>query len=252
MTMAPCQIVAPYRGLAADYDDALGRQFFLRARDAFEHLQRHYGFGFRSAADIGCGTGIFARYLARKWRVPVFAVDRSAAMLAQARRTCRGEPVQVIQQDLRNLQLPTPVDLITANYDVLNHLVAPSDIKQALQRVHANLNLGGHFYFDLITPCLGLPPAKWTRFIRRTRRGAVSQFLLWTPREALLRINVMSQRTDPPRADFERHVERAYTPQQIARWLCKAGFQLRAVHDEATGHFAVRCAPRLLFLATRA
>ena len=251
MPSAPCQIVEPYRGLASEYDDALGRQFFVRTRDAFEHLQRHYGFGFCSAADIGCGTGIFACYLARKWRVPVYAVDRSAEMLAQARRNCRGERVEVIRQDLRSLQLPTRVDLIAANYDVLNHLVARSDIKQAFKRVHASLNPGGHFYFDLITPCLGLPPAQWTRFMRRTRRGAVWQFLLWTPREALLRINVMSQRIDRPRADFERHVERAYTPQQIARWLFEAGFQLRGVHDEATGELALRCAPRLLFLAQR-
>jgi SAM-dependent methyltransferase len=251
MTSAPCHLVAPYRSLADQYDDALGRQFFLRTRAAFERLQREYNFGFQSAADIGCGTGLFACYLARKWRVPVYAVDRSAEMLAQARRICHGERVEVIQQDLRELQLPARVDLITANYDVLNHLVAPSHLMQALQRVHGNLNPGGHFYFDLITPCLGLPPARWTRFTRRTRRGAVWQFLLWKPRQGLLHIDVMSRRAGCDHAQIEKHMERAYSPRQMACWLFETGFRLRGVHDEATGEFAVRCASRLLFLAQR-
>lgn len=251
MTSAQCHLVAPYRSLADEYDDALGGQFFLRTRAAFERLRREYNLGFRSAADIGCGTGLFACYLARKWGIPVYAVDRSAEMLAQARRTCRGERVELLRQDLRKLQLPCRVDLITANYDVLNHVVAPSDMKEALRHVHRNLNPGGHFYFDLITPCLSLPPERWTRFRRRTRRGAVWQFLLWKPCQGLLRIDVMSRRVDRERAQVERHLERAYSPQQMAHWLSHAGFRLRGVHDEATGEFAVRCAPRLLFLAQR-
>jgi trans-aconitate methyltransferase len=144
MSLAAAQVVAPYRGLAADYDSALGLRFFRRVRAAFERLRQEYGFVFRSAADIGCGTGLFARYLAREWRVPVFAVDRSREMLAQARRTCCGERVRLLQQDLRQLRLPRRVDLITANYDVLNHLTAPSELRQTLRRVRENLSPGGN------------------------------------------------------------------------------------------------------------
>ena len=251
MSSTPCDLVAPYRSLADQYDDSLGRQFFLRTRAAFETLQRQYNFGFQSAADLGCGTGLFACYLARQWGVPVYAVDRSPEMLAQAQRLCRGERVQLIQQDLRDLRLPSRVDLVTANYDVLNHIVRPVDLKRALERIHANLNPGGHFYFDLITPCLGLPAARWTRFKRRTRRGAVWQFLLWRPRESLLRIDVMSERMDRERPQIERHVERAYDLRDVAQWLSEAGFRLRGVHDEASGRFATQCSPRLLLLAQR-
>jgi predicted TPR repeat methyltransferase len=57
------RVARPYTELAAMYDATLGVPFFVGARKAFEELVRRYGINFRSAADIGCGTGLFARYL---------------------------------------------------------------------------------------------------------------------------------------------------------------------------------------------
>jgi predicted RNA methylase len=48
---------------------------FLSARNAFEEIVRCYGINFRSAADLGCGTGLFAFYVSRCWNVPVFAME---------------------------------------------------------------------------------------------------------------------------------------------------------------------------------
>ncbi len=244
-----CRRVAPYRSLAAEYDTALGRDFFRRVRSAFERLQGEYGFTFRNAADIGCGTGLFARYLARHWRVPVFAVDRSPEMLAEARRTCCGERVQILCQDVRELCLPFRVDLITANYDVVNHLVDASDVRQMLCRVRDNLAPGGHFYFDFITSCLGLPPGRRTAWTRQTPRGFVRQFLYWDPYRHLLRIDVVSRRFDLTRTHVEQHTERTYSPVQFARWLLDAGFILRGAHDEATLQPAGGCSARMIVIA---
>src|SRR5262245_33619179 len=119
--------VRAYRALAPNYDDAMGFSFFCRTRALFESLQDQYGFGFRSAADLGCGTGLFALYLATACQVPVFAVDQSAEMLCQASKRCQGLPVHLLKQDLRQLSLPCPVDLMTANYDVLNHITRPEE-----------------------------------------------------------------------------------------------------------------------------
>ncbi len=54
---------APYSELAPFYDAALGRESFADARRAFELLASGHRIRFRSAADIGCGTGLFACYL---------------------------------------------------------------------------------------------------------------------------------------------------------------------------------------------
>jgi len=118
------RISRPYSRLASTYDAALGIQGFFRIRSGFEYLVRRYGVRFASAADVGCGTGIFARYLRCCWGVPVFAVDRSAEMLCRAKRALRDTDVHVFRQDVRCLHLPNPVDLVTANFDMVNHYSA--------------------------------------------------------------------------------------------------------------------------------
>jgi hypothetical protein len=98
-------IVRPYSEFATTYDATLGVPYFLGARKAFEELVKRYGVNFRSAADLGCGTGIFARYLSSCWGVPMLAVDRSPEMLRMAMRNCTDCEVGFLQQDFRCLQL---------------------------------------------------------------------------------------------------------------------------------------------------
>src|SRR5690242_3182243 len=116
----------PYQLLARHYDEALGRGNFCRTRRVFERIVRKLGISFASAADVGCGTGLFARYLSECWQVPVFAVDRSPEMLRMAQQICPGASVCLLRQDMRRLNLPRPVDLITANFDTVNHLLCKS------------------------------------------------------------------------------------------------------------------------------
>ncbi|MGH9839950.1 MAG: methyltransferase domain-containing protein [Blastocatellia bacterium] len=89
-TRARHRISRPYSSLAKAYDDTIGWPAFHRTRRAFELLARRYGLCFRSAADLGCGTGLFARYLSERWCLPVWAVDISAEMLRVAESNCLG------------------------------------------------------------------------------------------------------------------------------------------------------------------
>ena len=89
----------PYSQLASTYDISLGIPHFIGTRRAFERLVRRYSVRFRSAADIGCGTGLFAGYLNQCWGIPVFGVDRSPEMLAVATRNCRNPKVCFFQQE---------------------------------------------------------------------------------------------------------------------------------------------------------
>src|SRR2546430_1699610 len=83
-------MVSTYSDIAPGYDCTVGLPFSRQVRDGFEKLAQRYGIRFCSAADLGCGTGLFACYLNLCWGVPVYAVDNSAAMLRQAHRNCRG------------------------------------------------------------------------------------------------------------------------------------------------------------------
>ena len=131
-TMA-ATIAIPYSRLATDYDATVGIPFFQQTRDFFERLVRKYRIRFRSAGDIGCGTGLFARYLKVSRDIEVFAVDLSEPMLRVAQRNCYGTNVVLLRQDIRCLRLPHPVDLITANFDTLNHLLSNHDLLRTLR-----------------------------------------------------------------------------------------------------------------------
>ncbi len=241
----------PYSRLARAYDRTLGIPNFLRARRAFEFLVRYYGLRFRSAADVGAGTGLFASYLSQRWRVPVFAVDRSPEMLCQARKRCRGAAVRFLQQDLRDLCLPCPVELITANFDTINHLTTRADLRQALCRIHDNLCPGGHFIFDIITDCQPLG----SRFIYvrrwRSRKSEMQQRIRWDPRRRRLTIQIVERWASGAPLSVEMHCERAYSPEELGHLLHRAGFVIRSVRDAVTLRPAYTCPPRLLLLAQK-
>jgi predicted TPR repeat methyltransferase len=221
----------PYDGIAPVYDAALGDRFFRGLRAAFEAIVRRYGIRFGSAADIGCGTGLFACYLSRKWRVPTYGVDRSRAMLAVAARSCRTCRVAFLHQDMRFLRLPCPVDLITANFDALNHVLTQADLADTLYGVAQNLAPGGHFIFDVLTD---RQPARavWTR--RFELRGMIlNQRIIWNSlRRTLVTRVALTQRGRPIAGRCV--VERGHDLAALGCALHAAGLTLRAVLDATT------------------
>jgi SAM-dependent methyltransferase len=246
------RVLRPYRRLAAVYDQTIGWPAFAITRRAFETLASHYGFSFRSAADIGCGTGLFARYLSDCWRVPVWAVDISPDMLRVAEGNCRGANVRLLQQDIRCLRLPEPVDLVTSNFDALNHLTGRGDLATAFRRIAENLRPGGYLYFDLITPCR--PLGGGTTYVRRmmARSRRVIQQFRWNPARRIISgiVLIRSAGAIPPVVEVYR--ERAYSLPEVGRWLLDAGFVIRGVHDALTLEQAGGCPARIIVVAQKA
>ena len=244
-------VVRPYSQFAATYDRTLGIRVFLRIRRTFETLVKHYGIKFRSAADLGCGTGLFACYLSRSRGIPVFAVDLSREMLRAAVRNCDGLNVRFLQQDIRCLRLPYPVDLLTANFDTLNHLVRDSDLQMAFRRIHENLQPDGHLYFDLVTPCQPLGGGRSYMRRLRTTSPQVIQQIRWDPRRKILSIFVVLHSPGSPPSTVEVLRERAYSLSEVGRWLMEAGFVIRGVHDEATLSAADGCPARIIVVVEK-
>jgi SAM-dependent methyltransferase len=249
LTIATPYIARPYSRLARAYDAAIGIRSFTGTRAAFERLIRRYDIRFASAADIGCGTGLFAAYLNHCWHIPVFGVDRSPEMLAMAARNCAGRHVCLMRQDIRCLRLPAPVDLITANFDTLNHILEDDGLKSAFRCIWENLNPGGHFIFDLITPCQ--PRRRRRYFLAADRSGRVEQRVQWNPWRKLLSISVVMSSPLCRGSVVEAHRERAYSPIEAGRWLMDAGFVIRGVHDATTLRFARSCPPRVIMVAQK-
>jgi SAM-dependent methyltransferase len=146
----------------------------------------------------------------------VYAVDHSPAMLREAARNGRNADVCFLQQDIRCLALPSRVDLITANFDTLNHLQTPADLRRVFRRVAANLHPGGHFYFEMLRPAS-----------RRTDTKSLPA--------------TTAQPGAGCSSGFAVNRERAYSPLEIGRWLGEAGFKIRGAHDADTLRVATDC-----------
>lgn len=249
-TLIP-QISSPYSFLANDYDEALGLESFRHTRRIFERMLRELFIPFESAADVGCGTGLFAKYLSHRWRVPVFGVDLSPAMLRAAKRNCSGERVRLSRQDFRCFRLPDRVDLITANFDTVNHLIEQGDLAQAFLCVSENLRPGGHFVFDFLTHCQPFPGGQ--PFLRRLRgaSGEIQQWFRWFPKHNRLAGRIIGRSPLSSILSIEDHLERTYTPEEISRELSNAGLIIRKIYDAWTLRPTKTCSPRLFVVAQK-
>ncbi len=91
-------------------------------------------------ADIGCGTGLDATWLAPQVR-SVVAVDQSPTMVELATQRCSSlANVAVHTADVARLHLSEPVDLVLANFGVINCI---DDLEQFAERLAALLVPGG-------------------------------------------------------------------------------------------------------------
>jgi len=104
----------------------------------------------QSVCELGCGTARTAIEFARKG-LRVYGVDLSAAMLKAARKKVRraGLRVQLIHADMRSFRLPDPVDLICAEWGVVNHVPRKQDLLRVGKAVARALRPGGYFMFDI-------------------------------------------------------------------------------------------------------
>ncbi len=141
--------VHPYRWLAEYYDLLFGswREPIDAAR---RQLLREILPQVRTACDLACGAGHTALELARSG-IKVYGVDLSPGMCRVAREKAAVArlPIRILRGDIRTFCLPEQVDLITCEYDAVNHVPQKQDLAGVAAAVWAALKPGGHFYFDV-------------------------------------------------------------------------------------------------------
>ena len=231
-----------YRQFASVYDRLMEEMPYSEWMHFARTCWQKYGTP-KTIVDLGCGTGNMAIPLARSG-FKVFGIDLSAEMLSIARnkwdeplgRSGRDEPgtIRWLQQDMRDWELPEPVDTVVSFCDCLNYLTEPDDVVAAFRHTYAGLAKGGLFLFDVHAPLTFERYAEEQPFVLDDKDVAY----LWTCDydKATRTIDhdltffvrdEGSSGTDAVYRRFEEsHSQRAYDPEWIAEQLGAAGFEL--------------------------
>jgi SAM-dependent methyltransferase len=182
--------------------------------------------------DLGCGSGILARALIDEG-YRVVGVDLSHDMLDLARVVAPEAELSV--GSVHDVEIP-PAVAVTAVGEVLNYATDARAGLAALgllaRRVHAALDPGGLFVFDVALPGRHGPSSRHVVFHDREEwslaREAVEEG------DRLDRRIVVFRRTpsaDDPRISLyrrtdEHHVLRLYDPYEVEHVLTEAGFEV--------------------------
>jgi SAM-dependent methyltransferase len=220
-----------YRRYAEAYARTGQSRFSLQLIPWVLGVFRRSGSHPQTLVDVACGTGEFAIAMARRG-VRVTGVDQSPEMLAIARRSAEvsGVSVTFLEQDMRTLRLPDPVDAATCLYDSLNYIVDPGELASTMGAIAAALGPGAVFCFDMTT-LRGLATRWGTRSwivqdTGDTFEADQSEFDYDTG-IATLRVNAFLRRQGHL---FERieevHRERGYPVPAIESALAGAGFEV--------------------------
>jgi SAM-dependent methyltransferase len=247
--------VAPYTLLAEYYDDV-----FVFANPWRESArERMLGRILSRAAcccDLACGTGATAVDLAKRG-LSVYAVDLSPSMCELARRKARREGVEVtvIEADMRRFRLPEKVDLITCEFDALNHVPRQSDLARVARCAARALKPGGHFYFDVNTRLAFEEVWPLTWFVERPGLALVMHGdfdpragRAWTTAEFFIQRGGLWERRS------ERVEEVCWSQEEIAGALTEAGFDRIQCRDAAPffgPDSLIRRGHRSIYLARR-
>lgn len=238
----------------ARFDAASVREAWDRAAEAYAQGQAagrdHYRFAFLGPAqvatcgdvrgmrvlDVGCGSGYFAREMARLG-ARVVGVDISPRMLEHARRAEAEEPLGITYVEGDAAEVVARI--APASFDLAASCVALQDVPDpaaVLRGVHAALRPGGRFVASITHPCSDTPFRRWEKDEDGRKR--------WLCLDRYFDHGPLEYAWHGWPYDFATPALHA-TLEEWFGWIVAAGFQLRAFREPRPTDEALRSHPDL-------
>lgn len=211
--------------------------------------------------ELGCGTGRVLVPLARAG-VAIVGADRSAPMLARARRRLQRGRIRradLIRADVRALPFREgSLDVVIAPYGILQSLVREADLRAALDQIAHVVKPGGALGVDLVPD---LP--RWSEYRQRIslrgtglRRGTHLTLVESVRQDRRRRLTIFDQeyierRGRARRAHTFSLTFRTLSVPQTTRRIERAGFRVEAVMGDYEGGPWRPDAETWVILATR-
>ncbi|MFT9848596.1 class I SAM-dependent DNA methyltransferase [Aneurinibacillus sp. REN35] len=246
-----------YRRLADVYDhlmtDAPYDQWMSFTGQAWDK----YGSYPRTVAELGCGTGSLTRFLLER-EVEVWAVDLSADMLdiaqEKVKRSHPNAAVHWLNQDIRQLMLPTKVDSVVSFCDTLNYIPDAEGIKQIFADTYEALKPGGTFLFDVHTPYKIAEVFGDESFSYQDEKVAYIWQSMYDEENEVVEhdLTLFVEGEDGLYRRFqELHRQRAYSLEHLQIWLQEVGFEILSVTADFTDHPVDEESERAFFVARK-
>ncbi len=222
----------PYTTLAQGYDVVMAHVDY-EGWAAYVHrlLQRHHPEA-REVLELGCGTGTLSLLLQPLGPYRYTPTDSASAMLDVARRKAKiaEVPIHFDEADFTQLEATASADAVLLIYDGLNYLLKEEQVRALLRGVHQALRPGGVFIFDQSTPANSVNNSFEGEgilgsfgYVRRSRYDE----------ERRLHFTLFGLQSDGRRC-MERHVQRAYTLEEIRALVEESPLDEEAAYHEHT------------------
>jgi SAM-dependent methyltransferase len=130
------------------YDLLYGDKDYQKEADYIEKLVLNYHSGVEKILlDLGSGTGKHGQLMAKK-KFVVTGIEKSPEMVSISNET----PVKNFRSfvgDIRNFQLSSKFNIITALFHVISYINTNSDLDKVFGNVYSHLESEGIFIFDV-------------------------------------------------------------------------------------------------------
>ncbi len=228
--------VAPYVALASVYDLVMDHVDYREWAEYIYGIVIDYVGEPDDILELGCGTGSFAFEFADMVSSRYRATDGSPSMVRVAREksalfTSRVE-FEVLDFTAVDPASKSDYDLVLLLYDGINYLTKPADVASALQGIRSLIRTGGCLIFDQSTPANSVNNADFfedkgteelASYVRQSRYDAATG-LHHTTFDLMI----------DGEAYREHHVQRAYSLNDMTRYVQSSGFEIVAAFEDFT------------------
>lgn len=215
-----------YTAFAGVYDEFMDNVPYGQWADFVTTYLKEHGVNDGIGADIGCGSGVATRLLAKQG-YDMIGIDSSYEML-QAARTSSEDEILYLNQDMREMELFGTAAFMVSFCDSLNYITEKDELLSVFKLVNNYLDEGGYFIFDLNTP-YKYKELLGENTIAETREDKAFIWENYFDEESLINeycLTLFLKNEDGGYERFEElHYERCYSLLEIKELLREAGME---------------------------
>ena len=239
-----------YSSLAEVYDKLTENVEYEKRAEYIHSLLLKNGADRGVLLDLACGTGTLSAELS-KFGYDMILCDLSAEMLVFARE--RLPDALILCQSMTQLDLYGTINHAVCSLDSINHLLRPCDVKAAFSSVSLFMEKGGVFVFDVNTIYKHENILGNNSFVSEKD----NVFCVWQnyykkkSKTVDINIDIFIEDENKYERLRESFSERAYSVEDIKKWLSETGFEVTGIYDDMTENEPTETSERVYFTAVK-